>query len=77
MAKPKETCDFEFNADDDEYMCIPYIWEHAMKGEESNAYERIDFHGKVYIYNPKTKEYLGTWDQEKNNIDKSQPNPAE
>ena len=54
----------------------PYIWEHAMKDKESKKYERVDIEGKAYLWHAKSKEYLGMWNEKKNKIDKSAPNPC-
>ena len=53
----------------------PYIWEHAMEGKKMKKYERADIEGKAYLCHYKTKEYLGMWNEKKNEIDKSVPNP--
>jgi hypothetical protein len=72
-----EASDSESEADEDaEPVAVrPYIWEHAMKDKESKKYERADIEGKAYLCHYKTKEYLGMWDEKKNKIDKSVPNP--
>ena len=73
-----EASDSESEADEDaEPVAVrPYFWEHAMKDKESKKYERVDIEGKAYLYNAKTKEYLGMWNEAKNKIDKSAPNPC-
>jgi hypothetical protein len=72
-----EASDSESEADEDaEPVAVrPYIWEHAMEGKESKKYERADIEGKAYLCHAKTKEYLGMWNEKKNKIDKSVPNP--
>jgi len=55
----------------------PTVWEHAMKGaDKPTKYERIDIDGKVFLYDLKTKKYLGGWDQKKNKIDTSVEDPC-
>ena len=73
-----EASDSESEADEDaEPVAVrPYFWEHAMKDKESKKYERVDIEGKAYLYNAKSKEYLGVWNEQKNKIDKSVPNPC-
>jgi hypothetical protein len=73
-----DASDSESEADEDaEPVAVrPYIWEHAMKDKESKKYERVDIEGNAYLYNAKSKEYLGMWNEKKNKIDKSAPNPC-
>ena len=76
--KPAESDDEASDSEDEDAEPVavkPYIWEHAMEGKESKKYERADIDGKVYLCHPKTKEYLGAWNEKKNKIDKSVPNP--
>jgi hypothetical protein len=73
-----EASDSESEADEDaEPVAVrPYVWEHAMKDKESKKFERVDIDGKAYLWHIKTKEYLGVWNEAKNKIDKSAPNPC-
>jgi hypothetical protein len=73
-----EASDSESEADEDaEPVAVrPYVWEHAMKDKESKKFERVDIDNKAYLWHIKTKEYLGAWNEAKNKIDKSAPNPC-
>jgi hypothetical protein len=76
--KPAESDDEASDSEDEDAEPVavkPYIWEHAMEGKESKKYERADIDGKAYLCHYKTKEYLGAWNEKKNKIDKSVPNP--
>lgn len=46
----------------------PYIWEHAMEGKPLTKYERADIEGNAYLYDIKTKKFLGMWNEKKNKI---------
>lgn len=55
----------------------PTVWEHAMKGaDKPTKYERIDVDGKVFLYDLKTKKFLGQWDEKKNKIDSKAEDPC-
>jgi hypothetical protein len=55
----------------------PTVWEHAMKGaDKPTKYERIDVDGKVFLYDLKTKKFLGQWDEKKNKIDSKVEDPC-
>jgi hypothetical protein len=72
-----EASDSESENEDAEPVAVrPYIWEHAMEGKEVKKYERVDIDGKAYLYNAKSKEYLGMWVEKKNKIKKDEPNPC-
>ena len=76
--KPAESEDEASDSEDEDAEPVavkPYIWEHAMEGKESKKYERADIDGVAYLCHYKTKEYLGAWNEKKNKIDKSVPNP--
>ncbi len=76
--EPEESEDEASDSEDEDAEPVavrPYIWEHAMEGKESKKYERADIEGKAYLCHYKTKEYLGMWNEKKNKIDKSVPNP--
>ena len=55
----------------------PTVWEHAMKGaDKPTKYERIDVDGKVFLYDLKSKKFLGAWDEKKNKIDSKAEDPC-
>ena len=55
----------------------PTVWEHAMKdADKPTKYERIDIDGKVFLYDLKTKKFLGRWDEKKNKIDSKAEDPC-
>jgi hypothetical protein len=55
----------------------PYVWEHAMKGaDKPTKYERCDIEGRAYLYDIKTKNFLGMWDEKKNKINSDVEDPC-
>ncbi len=54
-----------------------FVWEHALKGKKAAKYERTNYEGGVYLYDSKTKAYLGAWDKASNTVDASVENPFE
>ena len=55
----------------------PTVWEHAMKGaDKPTKYERLDVDGTVYLYDLKSKKFLGAWDEKKNKIDSKAEDPC-
>ncbi len=68
-AKPKAKAPEEY-ADGESF-----LWNHALKGGKATDYERTNYEGGVYLYNFKTKAYLGKWDADKNTVDASVENP--
>lgn len=55
----------------------PTVWEHAMKGaDKPTKYERVDADGTVYLYDLKSKKFLGSWDEKKNKIDTTAKDPC-
>jgi hypothetical protein len=54
----------------------PYAWTHAMEGKPETKYERCDIEGKAYLYDFKTKKFLGMWIEKKNKIKKDVEDPC-
>lgn len=88
-AKPKPTDDddkssvssaeseSDSESEDEAQEVKPYMWEHAMKGSDApTKYERCDIEGKAYLYDLKTKKFLGMWDEKKNKIKSDVEDPC-
>jgi hypothetical protein len=72
-----ESSDSESESEAEEQEVKPTVWEHAMKGaDKPTKYERIDIDGKVFLYDLKTKKFLGAWDEKKNKIDSKAEDPC-
>jgi hypothetical protein len=72
-----ESSDSESGSEAEEQEVKPTVWEHAMKGaDKPTKYERIDIDGKVYLYDLKSKKFLGQWDEKKNKIDSKAEDPC-
>lgn len=55
----------------------PTVWERAMKGaDKPTKYERVDIDGNVFLYDLKTKKFLGQWDEKKNKINSKVEDPC-
>jgi hypothetical protein len=69
--------DSDSGSEAEEQEVKPTVWEHAMKGADKlTKYERIDIDGKVFLYDLKTKKFLGQWDEKKNKIDSKAEDPC-
>lgn len=67
----------ESEAEAEEQEVKPTVWEHAMKGaDKPTKYERIDVEGKVFLYDLKSKKFLGQWDEKKNTINSKAEDPC-
>jgi hypothetical protein len=75
-AEAESEAEEEAEEDAEPEAVVPYFWEHAMEGKEVKKYERVDIEGKAYLYNAKTKEFLGLWDEKKNRIKKGVEDPC-
>lgn len=73
VSSAKSASDAESEAEEE---VKPTIWEHAMKGEDKKKYERVDLDGKVFLYDLKTKAFLGQWLEKKNKIDTTAEDPC-
>lgn len=72
-----ESSDSESESEAEEQEVKPTVWEHAMKGaDKPTKYERIDVDGKVFLYDLKSKKFLGAWDEKKNKIDSKAEDPC-
>jgi cell division septation protein DedD len=72
-----DSSDNESESEAEEQEVKPTVWEHAMKGaDKPTKYERVDIDGKVFLYDLKTKNFLGQWDEKKNKIDSKAEDPC-
>jgi hypothetical protein len=60
---------------EDEAEVKAYKWSHNF-GKGAVDYERIDVDGTGYLYDMKTKAYLGAYDKKGNKINKALPDPT-
>jgi hypothetical protein len=53
-----------------------YKWSHNF-GKKLMDYNRLEYNEIIYLYDYKTKEYIGAYDEKANTINKSIPDPTE
>lgn len=73
--KPKEKEPEPVVAAKDDVEVVPYAWEHDF-GKGAITYERVDFEGMAYIYDLKSKEYLGAYMEKTNKLNKKVADPT-
>jgi hypothetical protein len=74
-AKEKEPESEPVVAAKDDIEVVPYAWEHDF-GKGATTYERVDFEGMAYIYDIKSKEYLGAYMEKTNKLNKKVADPT-
>ena len=65
----------DLGGEDDEEEVKPVVWEHDF-GEGMKSYERVDHDGMTYIYDIKSKAYLGAYMEKTNKLNTKVPNPS-